>query len=367
MAAVPTEEQEKRAAVREAMRPYKKTARVGCRVVPLVMLGLACAGYWLPALVLLLVAIVTMMMLGSWMGRQGPADGNQRTAFETSISLSALTHDKPVTTVGRLLTLLLKVSTAPFRWLLVKLEGQGQYLRALHDDSREPWLLGQLQSPVAFDRWRAAVVLGERAKPSATEDLVGRLEDEDPRVREAATAALAKTGDPVALEALRSGAARWDDDVQWLQAVAGLYDRGHGVPVDVARLERAVNLVLFEGNLDRTRIGGLLGSLPLADSEDAIRRAIATDPSTATEALSAAAKQGQPARQLLLDHLRAADPIVIRAALLGLMKLEDPSTKGDIEGQREHPDPDVRKLATLVVNGLNVALKAEDTGSGRPQ
>lgn len=311
---------EKREAIREGIRPYRGLMRYGCGVSLGLLLFFCLSGHWLWLGVVAVVSLIAMMMGGMAIGALGPADDTQRTAFEASLMVGLL-GDKQKSWIPRIVRLIL----SPTGWFIGSYGGASAYVRAARKGTKgRDWLLRQLRSEDAFDRWRALKTFERLGMNECAEPLAEYLSDGDTRVREAAAAVLGTLESKESLKELNRNASETDDDVAWLATVSALCLKGEKPEIDMARVIRAANLIRSEGTLDRMRLAPMVSALPSVLVVDILREEMEAasrwDP---TVLRNLARQRTDPGRQLLREALNSESEPNRRMALISLLEFPD--------------------------------------------
>jgi HEAT repeat protein len=352
------EDQEKRRVVKETIAPYRSAMKDGCSLCFALALIAALSGHWIWVFAIVVISLLGMMAAGNFVMNLGPASWSQRSMYEASLSMDDLFRGDR-RWARRWPTRLASLTSSPARWLVRAAGRHTPFVRAVRSgDEGLTWLIRKLESGSAFDRWRAAVALGKVGKANSIGPLMGRLKDEDPRVREAATAALKKIEGPESGEALVSILGSTEDDIVWLTALSALYFKGDRPPFDQVRLTRAVNLIRAEPEDDKKRLASLLSALPTEDVEDMLREEIVKEPLIDLEVFKNLARQSSPRAIQLLRESLTGDDRRIRSVVLSLGETPPRELEADLERVAREASGFTKQLAELKLKAIRSGGKA---------
>jgi hypothetical protein len=344
-----------------ALRPYKKAIKTVFAVLLFGSCLSLAAGAWILALSLLASWGVVLVSLAFWMARGEPWGATERTSFPIVLELRGV--------VSRFLPkgcLVWFVPQASFLGFLTKANA---HVRAAQEgETGVRWLLDQLDSGEAFDRWRAIVTLTKLLEPRSAPGFTNALSDPDPYVREAAAQGLAALGD---VGALSDGLKDHSDDFVWLYATSASALAGEQVDVPRWRLVRLMNTIsptLKGASSDSHEEDGwdseramAFGTLPLEATEPFVRDILTQRPTLAFSLFkSIGAQRTDRSRDFLIEMLNghpgsdSSSLHMMRGALHGLRKAEDPLALPAVERVRmEHQNVEVRRLADVIARILS--------------
>jgi HEAT repeat protein len=291
-----------------------------------------------------------------------------------------------------------------------RLRDRGDVGRLVRLLAKRDWLAdrdGVLIDLAVGHRIEVVKALGAIGGPAAEDGVVGALEDEDPRVRDAAVKALAPSPGTRAGTALAEAAARWRDPrlaeprEAAVQLLAELRDSRYAVAFGRALLERTFDGGLSEAECDAMRrlfatdvdpdfvreLVARLGSGPGREGRTASRMLVAIghpavpplvaalvdDERWSDAAASLAEIRDARAVPALVEMLSSPDPVARAAAARALGEIGDTRAVEGLVHCTADSDIDVRRAALDALDGMRTVaailaaatLMVERGGEGR--